>query len=168
MPITCIVGIIYVAIRVVIVKRNMIKVEWPKEIIKLLFICYLTGLISLVVFPVNFWVECFNGVFSGWWSVGQFSLVPSFIKVLLGELTIDRWGITMLIWNIVMFLPLGFFLPFVTERVNKNNIFVVAIVVPLFIELWQVFIGRSFDVDDLICNYLGIITGFFVGHAIHR
>ena len=36
-PITCIVGIIYVIIRVVIVKRNRLKVEWLQEMMKLLF-----------------------------------------------------------------------------------------------------------------------------------
>jgi hypothetical protein len=46
-PITCVVGIIYVIIRVAIIKRNHLKVEWLKEIIRLLFSCYLTGLISL-------------------------------------------------------------------------------------------------------------------------
>ena len=62
-PITCIVGIIYVIIRVVIVKRNRLKVEWLQEMMKLLFTCYLTGLISLVVLPANFWLYFFDGVF---------------------------------------------------------------------------------------------------------
>ena len=66
-PITCIVGIIYVIIRVVIVKRNRLKVEWLQEMMKLLFTCYLTGLISLVVLPANFWLYFFDGVFLGWW-----------------------------------------------------------------------------------------------------
>lgn len=36
-PITCFVGIVYLIIRVVTVKRNKLKVEWLKEIMKLLF-----------------------------------------------------------------------------------------------------------------------------------
>ena len=62
-PITCVVGIIYVIIRVAIIKRNHLKVEWLKEIIRLLFSCYLTGLISLVVLPANFWLSFFDGIF---------------------------------------------------------------------------------------------------------
>lgn len=171
-PITCIVGIIYVIIRVVHVKRDMLKVEWLKEIVKLLFACYLTGLISLVVLPANFWLSFFDGVFLGWWeelspifSFGGFNLVPSLIKALSGELTIGSWVKTMLIGNIVMFLPLGFFLPFVTERVNRKNIFAVSIAVPFVAELLQIVFGRSFDVDDLICNFIGIVVGFFIGFA---
>lgn len=172
-PITCIVGIIYVIICVVIVKRNKLKIEWLKEIMKLLFTCYLTGLISLVILPANFWLDFFDGVFLGWWdemlpifSFGGFNLVPSLIKALSGELTIGSWVKTMLIGNIAMFLPLGFFLPFVTERVNRKNIFVVSIAVPFIVELLQMIFGRSFDVDDLICNFIGIVAGFFIGFAI--
>lgn len=172
-PITCIVGIIYVIICVVIVKRNKLKIEWLKEIMKLLFTCYLTGLISLVILPANFWLDFFDGVFLGWWdemlpifSFGGFNFVPSLIKALSGELTIGSWVKTMLIGNIAMFLPLGFFLPFVTERVNRKNIFVVSIAVPFIVELLQMIFGRSFDVDDLICNFIGIVAGFFIGFAI--
>ncbi|MBP3729459.1 MAG: VanZ family protein [Lachnospiraceae bacterium] len=172
-PITFIVGIIYVIIRVVIVKRNKLKIEWLQEIMKLLFTCYLTGLISLVILPTNFWLLFFDGVFLGWWnemlpifSFGGFNLVPSLIKALSGELTISSWVKTMLIGNIAMFLPLGFFLPFVTERVNRKNIFVVSIAIPFIVELLQMIFGRSFDVDDLICNFIGIVAGFFIGFAI--
>ena len=172
-PITCIVGIIYVIICVVIVKRNKLKIEWLKEIMKLLFTCYLTGLISLVILPANFWLDFFDGVFLGWWdemlpifSFGGFNLVPSLIKALSGELTIGSWVKTMLIGNIAMFLPFGFFLPFVTERVDRKNIFVVAIAVPFIVELLQMVFGRSFDIDDLICNFIGIVAGFFIGFAI--
>ena len=65
-PITCFVGIVYLIIRVVTVKRNKRKVEWLKEIMKLLFTCYLTGLISLVVLPANFWLSFFDGILLGW------------------------------------------------------------------------------------------------------
>lgn len=88
-PITCFVGIVYLIIRVVTVKRNKLKVEWLKEIMKLLFTCYLTGLISLVVLPANFWLSFFDGILLGWWdemlpifSFGGFNLVPSLIKAL--------------------------------------------------------------------------------------
>lgn len=172
-PITCFVGIVYLIIRVVTVKRNKFKVEWLKEIMKLLFTCYLTGLISLVVLPANFWLSFFDGILLGRWdemlpifSFGGFNLVPSLIKALSGELTIGSWVKTMLIGNIAMFLPLGFFLPFVTERVNRKNIFVVAIAVPFIVELLQMVFGRSFDIDDLICNFIGIVVGFFIAYVI--
>lgn len=133
----------------------------------------LTGLISLVVLPANFWLSFFDGIFLGWWdemlpifSFGEFNLVPSFIKALSGELTIGSWVKTMLIGNIAMFLPMGFFLPFVTEKINRKSIFIAATTVPFIIELLQMVFGRSFDIDDLICNFIGIAVGFFIGFAI--
>ncbi len=172
-PITCFVGIIYVIIRLVVIKKNELKVEWLKEIMRLLFTCYLTGLISLVVLPANFWLHFFDGVFLGWWdemfpifSFGGFNLIPSFIKALSGELAIGSWVKTMLIGNIAMFLPFGFFLPFVTERINRKNIFIAAIAIPLIVELLQMAFGRSLDIDDLICNFIGIVVGFFIGFGI--
>lgn len=99
-------------------------------------------------------------------SFGEFNLVPSFIKALSGELTIGSWVKTMLIGNIAMFLPMGFFLPFVTEKINRKSIFIAATTVPFIIELLQMVFGRSFDIDDLICNFIGIAVGFFIGFAI--
>lgn len=173
LPISLIAGLVYAVIRLITVKRRKLTVRWIDEIIKLLFVCYLTGLISLVILPVNFWLHVYDGVFLGWWdeilpifSFGGFNLVPTVIKVLSGELIIGSWVKTMLIGNIAMFLPLGFFLPFVTEKVNRKNIFAAAIVVPFIAELLQIVFGRSFDVDDLICNFIGIVTGFFIAYAV--
>ena len=171
-PVTVFVGIIYALIRAISLKKNK-RASWLSEVIKWLFVCYLTGLISLVILPANFWLCFFDGVFYGWWdeihpiiSFGGFNLVPSVIKALSGELTVGSWVKTMLIGNMLMFLPLGFFLPFTTDKVNRKNIFALAVAVPLLVELLQMLFGRSFDVDDLICNFIGIIIGFFVAYII--
>ena len=165
LPISLIAGLVYALIRIVIVKRRKLTVRWVDEFIKLLFVCYLTGLISLVILPANFWLHVYDGIFLGWWdeilpifSFGGFNLVPTVIKALSGELNIGSWGKTMLIGNMAMFLPLGFFLPFITEKVNRKNIFAAAIAVPFIAELLQMIFGRSFDVDDLICNFIGIVV----------
>ena len=102
------------------------------------------------------------------YSFGGFNLVPTIIKTLSGEIVIGSWIKTMLIGNVAMFLPLGFFLPFVTGKVNRKNIFAVAAVVPFIAELLQMIFGRSLDVDDLICNFIGIAAGFFIGLAIRN
>ncbi|MBR5948545.1 MAG: VanZ family protein [Clostridia bacterium] len=175
LPVSLIAGIVYAVVRFVKRKRKDCPIRLLDETITFLFVCYLTGLISLVVLPVNFWLHIYDGIFLGWWnemppifSFGGFNLVPTIIKALSGEIVIGSWVKTMLIGNIAMFLPLGFFLPFVTEKVNRKNIFAVAAVVPFIAELLQMIFGRSFDVDDLICNYIGIVAGFFVGLAIRN
>lgn len=173
-PITVFVGILYALIRAISIKRKNRNADWPREIVKWLFVCYLTGLISLVILPANFWLSFFDGVFYGWWDellpffeFGGFNFVPSVIRALSGELTIGSWVKTMLIGNTLMFLPFGFFLPFLTDRVTRKNIFAVAVAVPFLFEVLQLTTyGRSFDVDDLICNFFGIVIGFFLARAI--
>ena len=84
------------------------------------------------------------------------------------RISLGSWVKEMLIGNIVMFLPLGFFLPFVVERLNRRNAFIISLVVPLVVEFLQLFVGRSFDIDDLICNFLGIIIGFIIAGMIRK
>lgn len=173
-PITVFVGILYALIRAISIKRKNQNADWPREIVKWLFVCYLTGLISLVILPANFWLSFFDSVLYGWWDelhpffeFGGFNFVPSVIRALSGELTIGSWVKTMLIGNTLMFLPFGFFLPFLTDRVTRKNIFAVAVAVPFLFEVLQLTTyGRSFDVDDLICNFIGIVIGFFLARAI--
>lgn len=169
LPITCIVGVVYILVRLAHIKLQKCSIVWIDELMKLLFTCYLTGLLSLVVLPANFWLDFFDGVFFGWWeeigpvfSYGGFNLVPSIIKVLGGELMLSSWVKTMLMGNIVMFLPFGFFLAFVTQKINRKNVFIFAFIVPLVVEFLQLIFGRSFDIDDLICNFIGIVVGYFV------
>jgi glycopeptide antibiotics resistance protein len=72
----------------------------------------------------------------------------------------------MMAYNFLMFLPLGFFLPFVSEKVNIRSVWKYAIIIPIVVEVIQPVVGRSFDVDDLILNFAGIVVGFFIAAAI--
>ena len=116
LPIACIVGIAFFAIRFAFLKKRKLQIKWKLEILQVIFACYLTGLISLVVLPANFWLGFYDGIFFGWWSemgqvfqLGSVNLVPSVIICLTGELSLGSWGKTMLIGNIAMFVPFGFF-----------------------------------------------------------
>ena len=173
LPIACIVGIAFFAIRFAFLKKRKLQIKWKLEILQVIFACYLTGLISLVVLPANFWLGFYDGIFFGWWSemgqvfqLGSVNLVPSVIICLTGELSLGSWGKTMLIGNIAMFVPFGFFLPLITELKSRKRIVLAAIIVPICFEVAQLFFGRSVDVDDLICNFIGIIIGAMVAYLI--
>ena len=173
LPIACIIGIVFFAIRFVLLKKRKIQINWKQEILQVLFACYLTGLISLVILPANFWLHIYDGIFFGWWNemgqvfqLGAVNLVPSIIKCLTGELTLGSWVKTMLLGNIAMFVPFGFFLPLVTRLKSREKIMFVAIAVPICFEVVQLFFGRSFDVDDLICNFVGMIIGVLVAYVL--
>ncbi|MEK3997131.1 VanZ family protein [Psychrobacillus sp. FSL W7-1493] len=66
--------------------------------------------------------------------------------------------------NLILFLPMGIFLPLIIKRINNIRIYVITMtVLLLFIEVTQVVSRRgSFDIDDLILNMLGAVIGFAI------
>lgn len=171
-PITLLVGVIYAVYRCVRIKKQRDTVSWGTEIMRWLFVCYLTGLINLILVPANLWMFIWANVFVGYshselvFFSGDFNLVPTVFKLITGEITIGRWVLKMLVYNFLMFVPFGFFLPFVSEKINNRSIWKVAVIVPIVVEVIQPVVGRSFDVDDLILNFAGIIVGYFVAFGI--
>ena len=174
-PITIVVGIVYLILRLVFLKRKNRRIVWLSEIMRLLFVCYLTGLCSLVILPANFWLHVYDGIFFGWWEYigtffkfGEINLIPTIVKCLSGDYSLGSWVKEMLVGNIIMFIPFGFFLPFVVEKLNRKKALIISLVVPLVVESLQLFVSRSFDIDDLICNFLGIIIGFIIAGMIKK
>jgi glycopeptide antibiotics resistance protein len=172
-PITLLIGVIYAAYRCVRIKRHRNTVRWGTEIMRWLFVCYLTGLINLILVPSNLWSYIWFYLRNGYGGgelyplfSGGVNLVPTLIKVLTGEFTVGRWVRTMLAGNFLMFVPMGFFLPFVFGKINHRNIWKIAVLIPIFVEAVQLIVGRSFDLDDLILNFAGIIAGYFVAFGI--
>ena len=171
-PITLLVGVIYAVYRCVRIKNHGNTVSWGTEIMRWLFACYLTGLINLTLVPANLWMCIWANVFVGYshseivFFSGDFNLVPTVIKLITGELTIGRWVLKMLVYNFLMFVPFGFFLPFVSEKINNRSIWKIAVIVPIVVEVIQPVVGRSFDVDDLVLNFAGIIVGYFIALGV--
>ena len=68
-----------------------------------------------------------------------------------------------LVGNIVLFIPFGFFIPSIWRKCNTMwKMLLIALLVPLFIEATQYFIGRSVDVDDVILNTIAAIIGYIL------
>ena len=173
LPVAVLVGILYFIIRIALLKKRKNKIDWLSEVLRVLFVCYLTGLVSLVVLPANFWLCFYDGVFFGWWDglrerfhIGDVNLVPSVIKCLAGELSLGSWVKTMLVYNILMFVPFGFFLPLTMRIKSFRKMLGIAVLTSVCVEVLQFVFGRSFDVDDLICNFIGILAGAALAFAI--
>ncbi len=144
------------------------------EIMRWLFVFYLTGLVNLILVPAKLWTYIWANIFVGYshselaFFSGDFNFVPTVLKWIAGELTIGRWVFKMLIYNFLMFVPFGFFLPFVSKKINHRSIWKIAVSVPIVVEVIQPIVGRSFDVDDLILNVAGIVTGYFIAKLLYR
>lgn len=75
------------------------------------------------------------------------------------------------IGNIMIFVPFGFFVSLYLNSEKVNRPLLITTIASLTIESIQMFIGRSFDIDDIILNCVGGICGFllFIGlSAIKR
>lgn len=168
-PITCLVGIVYAVFRFAKIKSTHLNFTLQRELIYLLFVCYITGLINLVLVPANLWTYIWFYLRNGYSGCeldplfsGGFNLVPMLIKVLSGSFSVGIWVRTMLSGNLLMFIPFGAFLPLISSRVNNRNIWAIASGIPVIIEIIQPVLGRSFDVDDIILNFAGIVIGYFI------
>lgn len=166
-PITVIVAVIYIILRRNYLKKKNASVNFLNELILVLFISYLTGLFNLVLVPANLWSDIWNFIFYGQLSFENihlfefnYNFVPTFFLIIRGEFEIGSWIKLMLFGNIIMYIPLGIFIALVFRKINMKNIFPTAILIPIVIELLQPLIGRSFDIDDIIMNFLGILLGF--------
>lgn len=92
---------------------------------------------------------------------GTFNFTPIVFKIISGELTLGSWVKTMLAGNFLMFIPMGFFLPLAASKMDFKKILKIAIVVPIIVEIIQPIVGRSFDIDDIILNFAGIMIGYW-------
>lgn len=64
--------------------------------------------------------------------------------------------------NILLFVPLGFFISKYCRLKNLGGIMLISLLSSLSIETVQHFIGRSFDIDDVILNVCGGVIGFLI------
>lgn len=67
------------------------------------------------------------------------------------------------ILNIILFIPLGFFLPILYKKYrNFKEVTRLGFLISLFIEIMQLFSHRATDIDDLITNTFGTIIGYLI------
>lgn len=71
--------------------------------------------------------------------------------------------------NVIMLIPLGFFLPIVFKKMRKiYNTAIIVFLTTVSVELIQYFVGRSTDIDDIILNILGGIIGYGIFIVFNR
>ena len=71
------------------------------------------------------------------------------------------------IGNILLFIPFGFFVSSYCKIKGLGTITLVSFFSSLTIEIVQRYIGRRFDVDDIILNVVGGIIGFLIFIALN-
>ena len=92
-------------------------------------------------------------------SLGTVSLVPF--------LTFS-YSVYILAANVVLFMPFGLFPALLWRGFGWKRALLAGGCVTLSIETFQLFIGRTFDIDDLLLNTLGVFGGWLMGMAVKR
>ena len=174
-PITLLVGLLYIIFRFLKLKKNNSDINYKKEILYLIFVCYIVGLFNLVLVPRNFWNTIWHNIFynlneNPFEGIFDFSynFIPTIYKIIIGEYALGSWVKTMIVGNLLMFIPMGILLSLCFKNFKKKNMFKYAILIPLAIEVIQLVVGRSFDIDDLVMNFLGIVIGYYIVELVKK
>lgn len=131
----------------------------------LLFFMFMAGLLALTLTPAGFWGSVLHGrrpFFPGPFR-GGVNLVPFHRSWELFRYYQAHgfWNSILINFpgNILMFLPIGFFAALLSDKPRWWKGTLCTFGVSLFIEVFQLFVSRGTDVDDLILNTLGGLLG---------
>ncbi len=80
----------------------------------------------------------------------------------------DLDSIFNIIGNIVMFVPFGLFAALLWRRFTWRRALALGAGITCFIECWQLLVGRTSDIDDIILNTLGVVCGYFLWLGLTR
>lgn len=138
--------VIAVSLRLAYLFKGKKKIVLYKELLMLIFIIYALCLFHVVTYQdVNFGTNNFipfKEIFR--YDFGT----PKFIKNIVG--------------NIIMFIPFGFFASYFLKSKKLALPLILTIILTCTIETVQYYIGRVFDIDDIILNVIGGIIGFLL------
>ena len=121
----------------------------------LVFALYVSAVLSLTYLPLRPMSE------------GGFSFNSTIWGLLTGTYTAGSWVFTMMAANVVMFLPLGF-LASLLWRQRAWQTLALCLAATLCIELLQPLAGRSFDIDDILLNFLGGALGLLAAMGFKK
>lgn len=149
LPITLVSGIIYVLYKT----RQTPKASVAQIIVSSLFVCYIVGLLCMTLFISaigDIYYYLFYHMQSGrgyQWFTFNYNFVPNFFF----EFNSENLG------NVLLYLPFGVLYPLFRKQTTWKRTILVGILVSTFIELIQPILGRSFDINDIILNEIGVI-----------
>ncbi len=151
---------------------------------RLLFVCYGAVMLYLLfvrgrgpVGALSYWEQVAGNynltplhTISNYWDI---LTRPEYYLEKFGAVSIYRTqariAVVNLLGNVVMFIPLGFFLPLVWKKLRKLwKSFLTAAGMILLVELVQMLTLRgSCDIDDLILNLCGVVIGYVLWRMVY-
>lgn len=131
-------------------------------------IVYLIFLIKVILFkyPIDMVLEILknNRPIPMYLKVNNANFVPfkSIMSYFSGDFTL-RVVIANILGNIIIFIPLGIFIPIIFNKERLTTIVFYSFSLSLTFEVIQILTSLgTFDVDDIILNVLGSIIGYII------
>ena len=167
-PFMAIAAPFYLLPRFIYLRRRKTKINWPRELALLLFVLFMVGLASQTIIPrMKFGPE--GVIFTGE-GVHETRLQPfRVIEYTRKDLQVNQNSYSLvinLLGNIVMFMPIGFFLPLLWRTPFIDTV-LSGMLISVIIELIQLLLPRWTDIDDVILNTLGAAAGFLLYKLLH-
>ena len=146
-PMLTIFLVVIISIRLMYIHNSSEKFVFYKEFFNMLFIIYALILFQLLT---NTEMNASSGI----------NIVP-FTEILRYEVGSTQFYVNV-IGNILVFLPFGYFVSSYIKATKVSHILLVTLITSFTIEFVQHYIGRSFDIDDILLNVIGSIIGFLL------
>lgn len=138
---------VLIVTRIVFLLTHHKKVHLYKEVYALLFCIYILLLFELLTAADT---NTYHGI----------NLMP------FTEITRYSFGSKMfyvnVVGNILIFIPFGLFISSFLKSRKVYSVFIVSLITSAVVELVQLRIGRSLDIDDIILNVLGSVIGYLL------
>ena len=124
------------------IKRSLLEFTFIWYVFTLLEVTGIIGILSMTQYKWEWFLESFD-----------------VIKIIIPQ---DGGEVAMLICNCVLFIPFGFLLPIIFQRMKIIRVLIISLIVILIIELLQAAGGRMLEVNDIVTNLLGTVIGYML------
>lgn len=167
----------YSALRILarMTKKDKQPFNWKTEVIKFLFVLYISMVVAVTLFPII--IGQTPNVQNEYRSL-NFIPLDTIIKYFSHIHTAYNGDVEFMIeliaknigGNILLLMPLGFCAPILFHQFNSFlKVVLLGLFMSICIECIQflelisgIVLWRSVDVDDVICNVMGAVLGYFI------
>ena len=145
-PLVAFVSVVAILLRGVYLFQGSKKVVIYKEILGLIFVIYILCLYYILTYQNT--------------GYGGINLTP--FKEMFRYTFGSQKFMKNIVGNIVLFIPFGFFASYYLNTRKAITPVIITLIVSLCAEGMQYYIGRIFDVDDIILNVFGGFLGYLI------
>lgn len=146
------------------------KRSGKQMLFRFLFVVYVAAMIWLL-FGQRWGTDIYTENKASAMNLEPFATVRMYGRILRfgSDISLLRHAVINLVGNVVMFVPMGFYAPYLVRELRKfwkAMLLLFCIIVTVEIVQYFTFLGTC-DVDDLILNMAGVLIGW-ISWRVHR